>query len=488
MRLVDMGPPDQMVLDFLEHADPDIRSKYSSFRNEKLDPDIQMTTLDQIENNRLFQFILNTEIGFAQIPSRRLDLVTWDALAASGFLYFISTLEDIDIVDAQGRTLNQDIVDLYAADLVSSPESFWDIYYEMEVAAHLVGSGLEANPINEAATDKSGADVYYQSERGDFVVECKNKREATPHEWQLEKLGRETADTLWNSFEIDDEIGESSFAVKVSTDERFDEDILRESDYRQEFIQSLAGNLAYLISDADSNKVVFEYDGLEITCELSGYHDGRYQKSLSDSQMENLQRRADPRSIINPFEHLGFEPDIFKENGHGVVHFEDVGDNLIEIFDTYAFNFDIPWDVPYHDWVYSTIKRIPEQHHDEEGIIAFVNIEPGIIAIMMEETVENHRGKTVTKWERLEEKIIGIFDDDERSDRLASVVLTTDFVFNEVSSEGRSRKMRMTVKGIQNLNRGEDIPKQFQDFLEGKPQIEEVIENAQFSGFKNPNL
>lgn len=490
MGLVEMGRPDQMILDFLEYSDPDIRPSYSGFRAEKLDPepDIQMTTLDQVETNRLFQFILNTEVGIQQIQSKRLDLVTWDALAASGLCYFISTLEDTDIVDPEGNTLNQDITDLYAAEFVSDQESFWDIYYEMEIAAHFVGGDLNANPINESAVDGSGADVYYQPGQEEFMVECKNKRESTPHEWNLERLGRETADTLWNDLHINDEIGEDSFAVRISTEKEFESEILHESDYREQFIQTLAGNLAYLIVDAESNALVFEYDGLEVTCELLGYHEGRYEKTLTEDQMEHLQRRANPRRIIDPFEHIEFDPDVINENGHGIVHLEHMGGNNIEIFDTYAIEFDIPWNVPYHEWIYSTINRIPEQHQERENILAFVNIEPGIISVMKEQTVENHRGETVSKWERLEEKIIGIFANDDRSDRLASVVLTTKFIFDEINPDGRSREMRQTVKCVPNLNRDEDIPEEFEELIEQKPQIDDVFDNAQPSGLRYPNL
>lgn len=485
-----MGRPDQMILDFLEYADPDIRSNYIDFRASKLDPEpnIQMTTLDQVETNRLFQFILNAEIGIQQIQSRRLDLVTWDALAASGLCYFISTLEDTDIVDPRGTRLNQDITDLYATEFVSDPESFWDIYYEMEVAAHFVGGGLSANPIDESVTDGSGADVYYRTGQEEFIVECKNKRESTPHEWDLERLGRETADTLWNDLQVDDEIGEDSFAVRISAEEELEREILKGSDYRDQFIQSLSGNLAYLIVDAESNSLVFEYDGLELTCELVGYHGGRYEKTLTEEQMKHLQRRADPRRIIDPFEHLGFDPDVINKNGHGVVHLEHLGGNDIEIFDTYAIDFDIPWNVPYQEWIHSTINRIPEQHPEEEQILAFVNIEPGIISVMKEQMVENHRGEIVSKWERLEEKIIGIFADDDRSDRLVSVILTTNFIFDEISADGRSRQMRQTVKCVRNLNREEDIPNEFEDFIDQKPQIDEVFEDAQFSGLRYPSL
>jgi hypothetical protein len=473
MGLVDMNRPDQMILDFLEYADPNIRADYSDFRAKKLDPDpdIQMTTLDQIETNRLFQFILNTQIGIQQIKSGRPELVSWDALAAAGLCYFITTLEDTDIVDPRGDTLSQDITDLYATDFVSNPENFWDIYYEMEVAAHFVGGDLSANPINESAIEGSGADVYYRSENEDFIVECKNKRESTPHEWDLEKLGRKTADTLWNDLDIADEIGEGSFAIEISTEEEFESEILRESDYRKEFIKTLAGNLAYLIVDAESETLVFEYDDREITCELVGYHGGRYEKSLSEDQMENLQRR-----------------EVIQENGHGVVHFEDIGDNTIEIFNTYAINFDIPWDIPYHDWVYSTINRIPEQHQEEENILAFVKIEPGIINVMKQETVENHRGESVSKWERLEEKIIGIFANECRSDRLASVVLTTNLIFDEVQPDGRSRQLRQVVKNIPNLNREGGLPREFEEFIEQKPQIDESLEKADPHGLKRYNL
>ncbi|ACV10426.1 hypothetical protein Huta_0238 [Halorhabdus utahensis DSM 12940] len=400
-----------------------------------------------------------------------------DAFSAMGFCSFLDVLEDIDIVDPHGNTISNDLADLYGRAIVDDPESFWDIYFEMEVAHKFVLEDLEAYPIDESEIDGSGSDVLYKSGNRDYWVECKNKRQSTSYEWELERLGREISDRLWIEHSLEDAIGEDSFAIQVSSDQDISSEVIEESDSREQLIERLAEELSEMISDRESTREV-EVLNTDFELELIGYHSGRYPIQLTDEGMEALNKRANLAKITNPYQHLGINPDIIDSNGHGMVHAENTGDNEIEIFSTYAFILDIPWDIPYHSWVFSTIDGVTEQFPDYPDIMVFVKIPAGIIYQMMNQQTTNHRGEQVSKWKRLEERIIGIYADSDRSDRVKSVVLMTDVVIDQWTDDGRQIMQQNAVKSIFNENVEDEIPGEFVDMVEGMNKIENHLTRA----------
>lgn len=98
-----------------------------------------------------------------------------------------------------------------------------------------------------------------------------------------------------------------------------------------------------------------------------------------------------------------------------------------------------------------------------------------MVYAMMDEKKLNHNDEVVTKWERLEEKIIGIYADTTRSDRLIGVMLSTDMVQNKLTDQGQSSSLRNPIKFIPNRNRSQDIPQELIDLTAQALSIEESI-------------
>jgi len=474
----DLDVPLEMILSFLEQKDPDIRTNYSEYKKERLDPlpDVSRTSLDKEQNNALFPLLLKSEIAIHQATDRRPDMMPNDAFNAMGFCFFLDILDDVDIVDPHGNTVSNDLADLYGREIVDDPESFWDIYFEMEVAHKFVLENLEAYPIDESEIDGSGSDILYKSGGRDFWVECKNKRQSTSYEWELERLSREISDRLWIEHDLEAAVGEDSFAIQISSENDISSGIIEEIDSREQVIDKLAEELSELISDRGSTRDVEVLD-TEFELELISYSSGRYTVQLTDEERDALNKRANLAKITNPYQHLGINPDIINSNGHGMVHAEDAGDNEIEIFSTYAFILDIPWDIPYQSWIFSTIDGVTEQFPEYPDIIIFVKVPAGIIYQMMNERTTNHKGEQVSKWERLQERIIGMYADPDRSNRVKAVVLMTDIVIDEWTEDGRQIMQQNAVKSICNENVDDDIPGEFVDMIDGMNQIENHLTN-----------
>jgi hypothetical protein len=480
-NMTEPNVPTEIILDLLEEQDANVRERYQKFRETELaDDEIKMTALDRIgsgEEKELFPFLLNTEIGIQQFQARNFELIPMDFLYSTGLCFFISTLEDNTIVSPDGEELEKSLSDLYGTEIISDPEDFWNVYYEMEVANTLVTGGLEAYPIDETAVEGNGADVLLKENGTEFWVECKNKRKSTPYEWDLEKLSKEVADSAWRDHDLRSEIGEDSFAVKISGSEDFSDEILNDQQNRQKFIELASEKLSSLIENRESDtKMEFKEFSLEI--ELIDYYEGRYKVKLEPEQMEALNNRGKVEKVVNPFQHLKFNPDVLDGNGHAYPYMEKTDNGeAVEIFNACAFVLDIPWDIPYHRWVYSTIKDVRKQHSDHSNLIIFTKIPTGVVKQMMREDASepNHNGDIVKKWERLEEKIIGIFG---QTDRVKAVVLTTDIV----QVRGKSQNLRNPVKTIYNRNVKEQIPDKLVEILDDKPQIENTIRNAKLDG------
>jgi len=487
--MTEMDTPHEMILSFLEQKDPEIRKKYNEYKKEQLNPfpEVSRTSLDKQQNNALFPLLLKAEISLHHASDRRPNAISSEAYNAMGFCFFLQILEDVNIVDPTGKTLSKNIVDLYGEDIVNDFASFWDVYFEMEVAHKFVLEELDASPIDESAVAGPGSDVFYRAEDRDFWVECKNKRETTSYGWELERFGREIADSLWLDYDLEDDVGEDSFAVRVSSRDDISEKVIENSSFRERVIKEVAGELAELIKQRNS-KAEVEIADANFEVELINYYSGRHSVTLSEEQMDAVKKRANLAKVINPYGHLGINPDILDTDGHGTVYAENAGDNEIEIFSTYAFLLDIPWENPYDSWIFSTIDGVTDQFPDYPDIIIFVKIPPGFVYQMMREKTVNHRDERVSKWERLKEKIIGIYANPDRENRVKAVVLMTDVVMDEVTEEGRNVMLQSAVEAVYNENVEDQIPAEFIDLIDGQNQIQEVFSRPGQLNLKDQHL
>jgi hypothetical protein len=473
----DLDVPSEMILNFLETQDSNIRERYEEFRRQELsDDEIRMTSLDRGssgEEKELFPLIMNAEIGSHQISSGNVNLAPMDFYYSTGVCHFITKLSDIQVVSPNGGSLDKTFTELYAKEILDNPEAFWDIYYEMETLNSLETSGLDVYPIDESAVEANGADILIDQDDDDFWVECKNKRSSTAYEWELERLSKQIADSVWRDHNLRDHIGDDSFVVEISSPEDFSDEILNNQDKRNSFIDLVSEKVAEIIENRGSSfQVSFEDYSLEV--ELIDYYEGRREVELTDEQLQALSNRGAVENFLNPFGHLDFDVDTIEGNGHATPYIERVEDsNTVQIFNTCVFSVDIPWNIPYHDWVYSTVSDAVDQHPDQSNLIVYTKIPLGVIKQMMnEDTSEpNHNGEIVKKWKRLQQKIIGIFN---RTNRVKAVVLTTDFI----SIQGNNRQLRSLVKPLYNENVEEEIPDGLVERLENQLQIEDYVENT----------
>ena len=89
--------------------------------------------------------------------------------------------------------------------------------------------------------------------------------------------------------------------------------------------------------------------------------------------------------------------------------------------------------------------------------------------MMIEETID-HNGEKVTKWERLKQRIGGMFN--AGSGRVKAVVLSSD-----IMSVGPDRcSFHHTLEVIENRDVSDDLPGEFYEMISHKVSLEEAFQ------------
>lgn len=394
------------------------------------------------------------------------------AMWAMGLGFFLTVLEDTDIVDPDGTEVDKNLSDIYGRELTTNPNSLYDIYYELEVAAMMAKDLDNVYPVDDFGADKPSADILYIEDGVEYWLECKNKKDHTAYGWQLEWLGRSIADELFTENGL--ELGDDSFGIKVSSNDKIQKRYLRDEKIKSNMSRTIS-RAAYSVIVSEDNDNSVNFRNVTFNVSLKGYHKGRREVYLSDDRMGALNRKVNMFKIFDPLRHVNIGPSIVSSNGHANVYAEKVSDNRIEIFSSYAFEFDIPWDVEYHSWIAETASDVSGQYDRYDNVIAFICAPVGCFFEMCNNDIENHKGQIVTKYQRLHERIGGIFAHPDRDNSFRAVVLSTHCMFDERTEEGRNVRMWPVFDMIPNKNVAEQIPDGILSLINSEENIEEVV-------------
>ncbi|TKX77860.1 hypothetical protein EXE53_24320 [Halorubrum sp. SD626R] len=456
----DLDHPIEAVMEFLDSVNG-FRERYQDFEEEMNNQgslEKKLTTLDvRGREPSLLAFLYRARGGYHymnQMQEQGQVVIPADTADAMHLGMAIQMLEGegVPIVDPSGDGLDQGIEDIYAQRMVDE-ENFWDTFYELERAAWLANAQFDIQLVHERG-GQSGPDIVLKSE-DDVWIECKNKRDRTPSEWDRERAGRLIGDRLWQEHNLEEDIGDSSFAVTISSN----------VDPGEAFVDELSEEVARVVREQEEFSTI-KVDGHPFEIRLEDYKPGSRTIELSDDEMEQLRASGDLR-ILEPFSHLDYGIDPFHGQGHGVPNARYLGENEFEILNAHIIEFDVPWDIEYHEWIRNTVNGVRSQFPNHSPIVVYIYVPMGIIYTMKNEWVVNHEDDLVTKWQRLGERIIGVFNE---TDRISAVVITT----RAMVQKGEAVETARPIQPIFHRYPDTNLPTDFSAHLVNSMQIDAV--------------
>jgi hypothetical protein len=211
------------------------------------------------------------------------------------------------------------------------------------------------------------------------------------------------------------------------------------------------------------------FDGIDINVEVVDHYEGRSRVELTEQELAAAKQMGNPARMIDPTAHLDIDQDFLRTHGQFSAKSE-FDDGSIEVFSAVHFEFDVDWDVSYEKWILSTVQGAKKQLKKHDDLIVFVKVPKGIVrAMMIEETID-HNGEKVTKWERLKQRIGGMFN--AGSGRVKAVVLSSD-----IMSVGPDRcSFHHTLEVIENRDVSDDLPGEFYEMISHKVSLEEAFQ------------
>lgn len=267
----------------------------------------------------------------------------------------VTELNDIEIVDPEGKILSKDIQDVYANRIWHS-DNLWDAIFELEIGALLHEFDLTLRLVDEGTI--GGPDIQVGGFKEPVWVECKRKRKPTDEETEWEKFKKGLKDQVWNNIDI----GNDSFAVQISAD----------FELKTGHLEEVSRAIASVIDSRDDQTTV-QLDEGEAIVELLSYYDGAHVIDLTENQegglgIMNLSHieMEDAAKVIRPtqgseaitadlYGHLGLRWDYGEKESTGVVRKERISETEIKVRNAMMFIFELPRNIDYLSKILSAI-------------------------------------------------------------------------------------------------------------------------------------
>lgn len=336
----------------------------------------------------------------------------------------ITLLEDAAIVDPDGNELDQGIEDIYPQRMWDE-EHFWDVFFELEIAAVLKQVGFDVKLIHEG--EQGGPDVLVDGVDEPIWIETKRKRDMAPEDEEWNRFRTLLMNRVWKQLDV----GPDSFALRISShDELSDADI-----------DPLATAIAAVINDQEDGDRV-HISGKTIDIELVDYHPGArtiepdaadgldlFGENLEHIDIQTISEQAQPAMLgqmlgTDAFSHLNYEADPASAGGTGNFHARFTEDGLLEIVNAYVVEYDVPNEVDYATGVMSTINTSTSNLSGYAPAAAFIHVPFGRWKLLNDYDT-TYKGEAVTQRKRIEISIKGILGCNPNID---AVVLTSRLV------------------------------------------------------------
>lgn len=370
----------------------------------------------------------------------------------------ITLLEDAAIVDPDGNELEHGIEDIYPQRMLDE-ENFWDVFFELEIAAVLAQVGFDVKLVHEG--EQGGPDVLVDDSDDQIWIETKRKRDLSPEDEKWTRFRTLLMNRVWKQLDI----GPDSFALRISS-----EDELADAE-----IDPLATAIARVINDQEDGdrlhvsgkaidiKLVDYYPGARIIDPESDEGFDLFKDNLEHIDMQTLAEQAQPGILgqvlgTDAFSHLDYEADPARAAGTGNFYLRRTEDDLLKIVNAHVVEYDVPNEVDYARGVMSTINSSISNLSGYAPTASFIHIPFGRWTLLDDHDT-TYKGETVTQRKRIEISIKGILGDNPN---INAVVLT-------------SRLVDRTGDGISSVRFGDpyfnrypdtDTPDAFRTFLE----------------------
>jgi len=317
------------------------------------------------------------------------------------FGHILEKASSIEVIEPDGTSASKDTEEVFAERLLKENNP-WEVLYELEIAELFGSKGVSTKLVDEGTI--GGPDVIINLDGQEVSIECKRRKPMSMSDGHtIDK--NDIVDKITDKLDI----GDDSFFIELTGD----------GPLIEESIDQIVDSAVEAVLQKKDTRCTVE--GINYRVLLKDYFTGTREIELDRDELEQLMQFINPdilQAFISPFDHLQMSPGMSIRTMFKFTHRDTTICKQARVFD---FTFPNIAENHYKKVFNGTIKRGRDDLSGRSPSVLFVNLPAYEFEDMTRYSIKDHRGSTVSQFERLEQRIGGELND---SSSLNAIILS----------------------------------------------------------------